>query len=100
MRESAHQSSVRTFRNHDKWPKKRRLLSARAGISVAVTAAGGVNPMATDGDGQMKRRTFCNGALLTSAVVVLLANEAKSQKQGPRETLVAIRRKKSKAQQS
>ena len=45
--------------------------------------------MATDGDGQMTRRTFCNGALLTSAGVVLLAHEVRSQKQRPGETLLA-----------
>ncbi|HYV24343.1 MAG TPA: Rieske 2Fe-2S domain-containing protein [Pyrinomonadaceae bacterium] len=45
--------------------------------------------MATDGDGQMTRRTFFNGALLTSAGVVLLANEGKGQKQRPGETLLA-----------
>ena len=45
--------------------------------------------MATDGHGQMTRRTFCNGALIMSAGVILLANEVRSQKQGPRETLLA-----------
>lgn len=45
--------------------------------------------MAAKSDAEMTRRAFCNRALLTSAGVVLLANEVRSQKQGPGETLLA-----------
>jgi arsenite oxidase small subunit len=87
MWESAHHQLLVTCEDRNNSPKNCRFLQFSGGITVAIAAAGGGNPMASDRDVQITRRTFCNRALLTSAGVMLAANEIKSQQTGQGENL-------------